>query len=269
MSRFAVDPRWLLCLPPTMAPCVDLDASRATSSTRPRRSTTTARPGVDRVVCEEKHMGSRAVVVLPVAEVAPARFGVATAPARSTPAPAGRSSTTTRDRRAAGPGRAARDGGRALGRAGHRLAAARRRAAALVGQGGRADPRAVRRRRRGRRARCRPRSPCWTRPRRAGSTWASCAARIAAPAGERRGVHRRVPALLLADRRAGRVRLAPFQVLAAEGGVPRRPRPRLAPRAGRPAGRRGPGADHADPAAGASTWPTRRPRRRRPTGGWR
>ena len=44
-----------------------------------------------------------------------------------------------------GPGARGGDRGRALGRAGHRLAAARRRAAAVVGQGRRADPRAVRR----------------------------------------------------------------------------------------------------------------------------
>jgi protein phosphatase len=63
MSRFAVDPRWLVYLPPTMSP-----------------SETSALPGllehpaeafgyyrgrgVARVVCEEKHMGSRAIVIV-------------------------------------------------------------------------------------------------------------------------------------------------------------------------------------------------------------
>jgi protein phosphatase len=63
MSRFAVNPKWLVYLPPTMSP-----------------SETTARPGmlehpaeafayfrthgVPTVVCEEKHMGSRAVVIV-------------------------------------------------------------------------------------------------------------------------------------------------------------------------------------------------------------
>jgi protein phosphatase len=63
MSRFAVDPRWLVYLPPTMSP-----------------SETSALPGllehpaeafgyyrgrgIARVVCEEKHMGSRAIVIV-------------------------------------------------------------------------------------------------------------------------------------------------------------------------------------------------------------
>ena len=76
MSRFAVNPKWLIYLPPTMAP-----------------SETTARPGmlehpaeafsyfrnhgVPVVVCEEKHMGSRAVIVVCRDEdTARKRFGV-------------------------------------------------------------------------------------------------------------------------------------------------------------------------------------------------
>lgn len=63
MSRFAADPRWAVYLPPTMSP-----------------SSTSSRPGflehpedafayfaeseVAKVVCEEKHMGSRAVVIV-------------------------------------------------------------------------------------------------------------------------------------------------------------------------------------------------------------
>ena len=76
MSRFAANPKWLIYLPPTMSP-----------------SETTQQPGllehpaeafgyyrhqgVARVVCEEKHMGSRAVVVIcRDEETARKRFGV-------------------------------------------------------------------------------------------------------------------------------------------------------------------------------------------------
>jgi polynucleotide kinase-phosphatase len=75
MSRFAVDPRWLVYLPPTMAPS-------ATSSLEgylehPAEAFAAYREqGVQRVVCEEKHMGSRAVVVCRDAIVAAERFGV-------------------------------------------------------------------------------------------------------------------------------------------------------------------------------------------------
>ncbi len=78
MSRFAADPRWLIYLPPTMSP-----------------SETTQRPGllehpaealdyfrhrgIDEVVCQEKHMGSRAVVIVcRDEEAARERFGVTT-----------------------------------------------------------------------------------------------------------------------------------------------------------------------------------------------
>ena len=76
LSRFAANPKWLIYLPPTMSP-----------------SETTAQPGllehpaeafgyfrhagVPRVMCEEKHMGSRAVVIVCRDEdVAQRRFGV-------------------------------------------------------------------------------------------------------------------------------------------------------------------------------------------------
>ncbi len=75
MSRFAIDPRWLLYLPPTMAPC-------ATSSLpdlleHPAEAFDAYRAdGVGQVMCEEKHMGSRAVVlVCRDGDVAWARFG--------------------------------------------------------------------------------------------------------------------------------------------------------------------------------------------------
>ena len=77
MSRFAVDPRWLVYLPPTMAPTATTD--REGLLEHPAEAFASfARDGVTRVVCEEKHMGSRAVVVVcRDAEVAARRFGVA------------------------------------------------------------------------------------------------------------------------------------------------------------------------------------------------
>ncbi|MBT2227027.1 polynucleotide kinase-phosphatase [Nonomuraea sp. NEAU-A123] len=76
MSRFAVDPRWLVYLPPTMAPpeTSKLDGYLE----HPYEAFEEfAAAGVSEVVCEEKHMGSRAVAVLArTPEVAAARFGV-------------------------------------------------------------------------------------------------------------------------------------------------------------------------------------------------
>jgi protein phosphatase len=76
MSRFSVDPRWLIYLPPTMSPsetCPDGDylehPSQAFAYYRSQ--------GIPHVVCEEKHMGSRAVVVICRDEgTAENRFGI-------------------------------------------------------------------------------------------------------------------------------------------------------------------------------------------------
>ncbi|MFJ4696108.1 polynucleotide kinase-phosphatase [Streptomyces sp. NPDC088766] len=76
MSRFAVDPRLLPYLPPTMAPTA---TSRVEGYLEhPAEAFAQyAEDGVARVVCEEKHMGSRAVVlVCRDAETARRRFGV-------------------------------------------------------------------------------------------------------------------------------------------------------------------------------------------------
>ena len=63
MSRFAADPRWLVYLPPTMAPPATTE--RAGLLEHPDEVFTYfAGDGVSQVVCEEKHMGSRAVVVV-------------------------------------------------------------------------------------------------------------------------------------------------------------------------------------------------------------
>ncbi|OWV12864.1 polynucleotide kinase-phosphatase [Micromonospora wenchangensis] len=71
MSRFAVDPARLVWLPPTMAPCststVPGFLEHPTQAFDDYRSA-----GVQRVVCEEKHMGSRAVVLV---EREAGRFG--------------------------------------------------------------------------------------------------------------------------------------------------------------------------------------------------
>ncbi|GAA0243037.1 polynucleotide kinase-phosphatase [Cryptosporangium japonicum] len=63
MSRFALDPRWLLYLPPTMAPCAT--ASTGDLLEHPEAAFAAYRSaGAGPVICEEKHMGSRAVVLL-------------------------------------------------------------------------------------------------------------------------------------------------------------------------------------------------------------
>lgn len=76
MSRFAVDPRWLVYLPPTMSPVATSQLDGFLE--HPEQAFEEyARWGVTRVVCEEKHMGSRAVAVIARdAEAAARRFGV-------------------------------------------------------------------------------------------------------------------------------------------------------------------------------------------------
>src|SRR6266700_2713038 len=76
MSRFAANPKWLIYLPPTMSPTettekLGLLEHPAEAFAYYRRE------GVPRVVCEEKHMGSRAVVIVCRDEdAARRRFGV-------------------------------------------------------------------------------------------------------------------------------------------------------------------------------------------------
>jgi protein phosphatase len=75
MSRFAIDPRWLLYLPPTMSPVAT--SARPDLLEHPEQAFDAFRAdGVDHVVCEEKHMGSRAAaLVCRSLEAARARFG--------------------------------------------------------------------------------------------------------------------------------------------------------------------------------------------------
>ena len=75
-SRFSADPRWLIYLPPTMSPC-------GTSALDPFLEHPAEafdyfkKRGVMRIICEEKHMGSRAVIVLcRDARTAQIRFGI-------------------------------------------------------------------------------------------------------------------------------------------------------------------------------------------------
>jgi len=76
MSRFAADPKWLIYLPPTMSPS---ETSREPGLLEhPAEAFAYYRQqGVARVICEEKHMGSRAVVIVcRDHEAARRRFGV-------------------------------------------------------------------------------------------------------------------------------------------------------------------------------------------------
>ncbi len=76
MSRFAIDPRWLLYLPPTMSPVAT--ASGGDLLEHPDQAFDAYRAdGVESVLCEEKHMGSRAVLLVCRSPGdAQARFGV-------------------------------------------------------------------------------------------------------------------------------------------------------------------------------------------------
>ena len=77
MSRFAINPKWLIYLPPTMSPTET--TNRPGLLEHPTEAFTYYRKqGVSNVIWEEKHMGSRAVVVVcRDTETAKKRFGVA------------------------------------------------------------------------------------------------------------------------------------------------------------------------------------------------
>jgi protein phosphatase len=77
MSRFAIDPRLLLYLPPTMSPVATSPEPGLLE--HPRQAFEAyAGQGVSELVCEEKHMGSRAVVLVTRDDdVAEKRFGLA------------------------------------------------------------------------------------------------------------------------------------------------------------------------------------------------
>src|SRR6266568_3139508 len=76
MSRFAANPKWLIYLPPTMSPSATTQEPGLLE--HPAEAFAYYRHhGVPRVICEEKHMGSRAVVIVCRDEEAVVRrFGV-------------------------------------------------------------------------------------------------------------------------------------------------------------------------------------------------
>jgi protein phosphatase len=77
MSRFAADPHWLIYLPPTMSPC---ETSKLPDYLEyPTEAFAYYKEkGIEKVVCEKKHMGSRSVIILcRDADAAKRRFGVA------------------------------------------------------------------------------------------------------------------------------------------------------------------------------------------------
>lgn len=76
MTRFAADPHWLIYLPPTMSPC---ETSKLEGYLEHPLEAFEYynKNGVEKVVCEQKHMGSRAVIILcRDAEAAKKRFDV-------------------------------------------------------------------------------------------------------------------------------------------------------------------------------------------------
>ena len=265
MSRFAVDPRWLVYLPPTMSPVATSKLDGFLE--HPEQAFEEyAGWGVTRVVCEEKHMGSRAIAVIARdAEAAERRFGVGdgTHRRRSTPAPAGRSSPTPTelvDR--------LRTHGRAAVRvAGHRLARPGLRAAALVGQGARADQ--ARSTRRWARLPARVLPEALTRAGAGGGRGLDVGRLVETIAAPARATPRRsaTPTRRTSGPTDGLdgVTLAPFQILAARG--PRARAHRVARVAPRRAGQARRASSSRPPGTGSSTCPLARSGTRRRSGG--
>ena len=76
MSRFAVNPKWLIYLPPTMSP-TETTSNPGLLEHPAEGFTYYRKQGVSKVIWEEKHMGSRAVVVVcRDSETTKRRFGV-------------------------------------------------------------------------------------------------------------------------------------------------------------------------------------------------
>ncbi|MCS1350414.1 polynucleotide kinase-phosphatase [Mechercharimyces sp. CAU 1602] len=76
MSRFAIDPKWLIYLPPTMSPS-DTSQLEGWLEHPQEAFSYYEQHGVKEVVCEEKHMGSRAIVIVCRNEMtAKVRFGI-------------------------------------------------------------------------------------------------------------------------------------------------------------------------------------------------
>lgn len=76
MSRFAINPKWLMYLPPTMSPCATSDLPDFLEHPKQAINYYKKRD-VQQIICEEKHMGSRAVLVIcKNQQVVLERFGV-------------------------------------------------------------------------------------------------------------------------------------------------------------------------------------------------
>nr|WP_234008503.1 polynucleotide kinase-phosphatase [Leptospira venezuelensis] len=76
MSRFAVNPKWLIYLPPTMSPCSTSELSGFLEHPQQAFEYYQKR-GITKIVCEEKHMGSRAIITIcKNEEIAKLRFGI-------------------------------------------------------------------------------------------------------------------------------------------------------------------------------------------------
>ncbi|MDF1695509.1 MAG: polynucleotide kinase-phosphatase [Saprospiraceae bacterium] len=76
MSRFAINPKWLIYLPPTMSPCATSDLPNYLEHPQQAIHFYKKR-GVKKIICEEKHMGSRAVlIVCKNEETVRNRFGI-------------------------------------------------------------------------------------------------------------------------------------------------------------------------------------------------
>lgn len=75
LSKFAVDPRWLIYLPPTLSPC-ETTTSQDFLEHPLDALNYYRRQGLETVICQEKHMGCRAVVIVcRHAEISRQRFG--------------------------------------------------------------------------------------------------------------------------------------------------------------------------------------------------
>lgn len=63
MSRFAINPKWLMYLPPTMSPCGTSTLDHFLE--HPQQAINYyKKQGIKKIICEEKHMGSRAILVV-------------------------------------------------------------------------------------------------------------------------------------------------------------------------------------------------------------
>ena len=227
MSRFAANPKWLIYLPPTMSPCET--SSEPGLLEHPAEAFGYYRSqGAPQVICEEKHMGSRAVVIVCRDEqAARERFGVAEGEIGIVYTRTGRRFFNEPDLEAAvpRPGAVGPDRCGLLGRVGHDLGLSRLRTDAVVGQGPGTAQDPVRRSR-GRRAGC-----VATGGRFAGASRRSAGrrgqeqgraghGRVPTPGGEYRASSS-PPTGSIAGRwhRLTDLKLAPFHLLATEGRV--------------------------------------------------